>query len=813
MEARLLPETAPSQDSLIAEFEPPEEEEDLEHPEFARKSPEADSSCCCCFRRDSIERLLRKCWPGMFRWLRALGYEQALVIKGWTHTALWFSSMISFAFSAFWFADVCRGNCVKVSASLLDPRSWFQCIWEAFGLCIFFVSFCDSVRMIAHYDDDRQQVLAQKWDVLKRLNIESQAALRDARKNVEGLRKKVTAALEEQLVNYIANAFGIILPGLETSAVAQEEGFESRRKRPDLPSSHELFTPILPRNEARVAELLRDNLKEVGDVSDEMFKVLARNHEEVYKSATKASDDSFSGSDHLRLWDRWIEVEFPRFKPVTQDGQHFGGAIRRVARGSDVESSKKELDSFQSESQPVLSEADIQLLLSKPGRTNSEKLQLAQCVARDVLAPVKDILRIPDNFARKKNQVVKKSNTNRQKERQRAGWGCPPANAAVVLEDEPTPWRRCCGFSCCVPRLVACFVCNCCCCPRRFCGGQNPSKVCQKLIGYEPAKHFSFGCFWVQLFTKLQERLIQGLFFSVTYWASFVFLLWRSFAQDPVFDSDCNGASESVTVMRTCTIKLVQRFIGVAAMSVYIPSLIFCLVNVRRLDEVMETIETIQELQDIQQAVHSFSAHMDNEKGSISLLKALNERVLCRMQLVDKFDKLFARYLDKADLVSHIASDLCVYLENVVQELQPASEWFLLSEHEQAVCSQKAALQIEEAVKKNSLRRATDPHETLLYRDRMSATSRSSTDPDAELGLGAGKSRPPEFGPSAKEASRSGTPSVATSSSVEGKPAMPTGTFTLDDSPTTTPKTSFNAAELERTSQAPLMPVGTQQFR
>jgi len=157
-------------------------------------------------------------------------------------------------------------------------------------------------------------------------------------------------------------------------------------------------------------------------------------------------------------------------------------------------------------------------------------------------------------------------------------------------------------------------------------------------------------------------------------------------------------------------LELVQKFTGVFAMICYIPALTFCLYHVRRLDTVMETIETIHELKDIQAAVLTFSAQMDDEHGNVSLLNALSERVLCRLQLVDKFDKLIARYSSRPELVQNLAKDLVTCLEEVARVLRPASEWFHISEQEKNASSREAARLIEAAVEKNSALRLSDSH-------------------------------------------------------------------------------------------------------
>merc|ERR1712232_759484 len=136
--------------------------------------------------------------------------------------------------------------------------------------------------------------------------------------------------------------------------------------------------------------------------------------------------------------------------------------------------------------------------------------------------------------------------------KQRVGFGTPP-------------WGPC---SCCMPRLMA-FLCWPC---MLFCGS------CRNALRYDPPKTFSiFGCFWIQVHTKLQERLIQGLFFSVAYCVFYLAtLIWLLEHYNEV----CRGFTEHydrVEHFKACALELVGKSMATLALICYIPSLAICL--------------------------------------------------------------------------------------------------------------------------------------------------------------------------------------------------------------------------------------------
>lgn len=242
----------------------------------------------------------------------------------------------------------------------------------------------------------------------------------------------------------------------------------------------------------------------------------------------------------------------------------------------------------------------------------------AKALAVDVLLPVEDLLRLPERLEALSNTIMLKSTMSQTDlTKRRVGFGTPP-------------WGSTC--SCCMPRCMGFLCCPCIvCCPGGGCDGA---------LRYSPPKMLSIcGCFWVQVHTKLQERLIQGLFFSIIYCGFYMASFFYLFTH---FSEKCEGFAESqdqVEHIKACAFEIVGKCVSTIVLICYIPSLAICLYHIDRLDAVMETIETIWELEDIQRAVRGFNQHMQEVADQVLLLRAIEDRVMARTGLVLRFGR------------------------------------------------------------------------------------------------------------------------------------------------------------------------------
>merc|ERR1711871_189201 len=86
-----------------------------------------------------------------------------------------------------------------------------------------------------------------------------------------------------------------------------------------------------------------------------------------------------------------------------------------------------------------------------------------------------------------------------------------------------------------------------------------------------------------------------------------------------------------------CSFTLFRKGCAFLALIFYVPALATCLYRIDRLDAVMETIETIWELEDIQRAVKAFDKSMSEVADQVVILKAIEDRVLTRINIVMRF--------------------------------------------------------------------------------------------------------------------------------------------------------------------------------
>merc|ERR1719162_1124887 len=112
------------------------------------------------------------------------------------------------------------------------------------------------------------------------------------------------------------------------------------------------------------------------------------------------------------------------------------------------------------------------------------------------------------------------------------------------------------------------------CCPFRSCCCSGSQSCLESGLHYQSGgdpkpKRFSFlGIFWLQVNTKLQERLLQGLFVSVLYLLIYVWVISmvRKF-------EICRDVFSSMESHMGCIVVLFRKLSAAMALVVYIPSL------------------------------------------------------------------------------------------------------------------------------------------------------------------------------------------------------------------------------------------------
>jgi len=215
---------------------------------------------------------------------------------------------------------------------------------------------------------------------------------------------------------------------------------------------------------------------------------------------------------------------------------------------------------------------------------------------------------------------------------------------------------------CCMPRLLALFFlrvcCLCCCIPGMF----------------EPAmkypKRVRLGFFWFQIISKLHERLIQGILCSV---ALAVFL----------------GRGVLVTIQDGCPSWMMHRVWWACfwhqfqnssllfALLWHIPASMICLFRIRDLDAIIKIMADIRKLQDIRRAIQDFDRSLKADAERQALLQHIEDRVLTRIQLVEKYRlHIMQRGVKESPkLMREATCELIQCLQLASDTLRPASEW------------------------------------------------------------------------------------------------------------------------------------------
>lgn len=108
------------------------------------------------------------------------------------------------------------------------------------------------------------------------------------------------------------------------------------------------------------------------------------------------------------------------------------------------------------------------------------------------------------------------------------------------------------------------------CCCGEFC---RPAS-----LGFRYPKRLRIGCFWLEIGSKLHERLINGLFLSALYLTLYIYVSHEIVEDGCPTDSDYYWE---------CITALCKKSLATIALCCYVPSMAYCLWNVSRLDAVL----------------------------------------------------------------------------------------------------------------------------------------------------------------------------------------------------------------------------------
>lgn len=276
-------------------------------------------------------------------------------------------------------------------------------------------------------------------------------------------------------------------------------------------------------------------------------------------------------------------------------------------------------------------------------------------LAEECMAPVQEVLSLPDRL---EERVVAGMESLKTREGRGRHFGIGTA-----------PWGGA-GNQCFIPLVVSApcrCICALCSCHRR--------NVCMSSTTYP--KRFVFGPFWMQISSYLHERLLMGLGLCL------VFMV--SYSLEAVEKYHHCGGTELWTDFYTfqCVYAESKKLTAVFALLVNVPSILFSLYNIERLDAVLDTVRTIWQLEDIQTAVRDFNARVDGVSAQVKLLNDIETVILQRLDIILKFGRFVATWEvndDPRQLLSATTA-FVNFLSSASSKLD-VRKWHQLSEEE-----------------------------------------------------------------------------------------------------------------------------------
>lgn len=264
----------------------------------------ASPPCCWLLPAKCANRIC----PSAVQTLRQFGYDQILVIRSPLNIFLWLSSLISLGFVAVWFSDLTSMNCASAQLGPSTHMPVMHCAYcasEVIGILIFFGSFTDSIRMIAHFDDENQSLLKKREQQLTALAKESERALTGAFEHIKSLRTQVIKDMKEAYVDYLVEVFNMILPRLMESVAPNQRKLVNAGKMKQLRD----VTCI-----RKFAEQLRHILEEPGELTQAFIEDLRHEHPELVQSKEfcellQEAHECFE--EALDDWDDWLASTCP----------------------------------------------------------------------------------------------------------------------------------------------------------------------------------------------------------------------------------------------------------------------------------------------------------------------------------------------------------------------------------------------------------------------------------------------------------------------------------------------------------------------
>mmetsp|Transcript_11861 Transcript_11861/g.26172 ORF Transcript_11861/g.26172 Transcript_11861/m.26172 type:complete len:732 (-) Transcript_11861:130-2325(-) len=603
-------------------------EGDVESQDPPRPVAVGNKGCCSLCISDWPRRCFGKCCPWLVKWLQLLGHEQALEVRDKTHFSLYICAAVSAVCIFIWASDVFSGGCLTrpwVGGSE-DGTSLF-CLFEACGSIIFFGTLCDCLQMLGNYDNEHRELLEKKKQLMADLYSQVTEALTKAKEVTGKLFALLDKMWEESVTNHVKGYFENTLDALWKGLVENEPGQVQREMNKDLILRlSKLIGQRLnePHHIAAEQSKLLIEVKWVNDDDEDLSRGRRRRRQSQGCNGVKAivadikrfSEESLSNDSMPLFWRYWMSTS----------------RLKHVYRQPSFSLEKAETDQIR----------------TKPGRS--------------FMDPLKRLNDLIDKLCDSQKQQARETEDFGQDMEARPWLGCGRPMWSE-LEDEPLSSCSCC-CRCCMPRLVArLFECLSCCWCCGFC-----SRPCGCPSALDYPKRFRFLCFWLEIVSRLHERLLNSIILSSLY--CFVYV-WQDAT---IFSVGCKHSVVS-SQFWSCVWEIIRQNALLLGLFWNIPALVTCIFRVQHLDMIFLIQADIRKLQDISSVVKDFENNIRADADKSEMRQMMEDRALSVLKIIADF-RLFC--MDRAPTTAHVEG-LVQHLLQVDQILGTLSEWSILS--------------------------------------------------------------------------------------------------------------------------------------
>lgn len=283
------------------------------------------------------------------------------------------------------------------------------------------------------------------------------------------------------------------------------------------------------------------------------------------------------------------------------------------------------------------------------------------------------------------------------------------------------PWSEpgtahCCACTGCLPSPLLCCRCCCCCC---CCGARSLQQ------GDESAypKRGQLGCFWIQLSSRLHERLLWTVIASFLYCGAYIWLTSAAVLKG------CSFKPTDWLHFWPCVAGVLQDSAACCALLCFALSAAVCLGRIGRLDAVMEVMADLRRLQDFKREVERVNFRIRGEAQRQQLLEAVQDRVFGRINVLTAF----TGYVLQPDVrgepeeLQKCTKELVDFLEEVDKEMGPAVSWMLKDREDRRQVVKKLKTKAEE-LRAIELSRAPESYNVVVVDSSPSASVQALPD-------------------------------------------------------------------------------------